>query len=101
MRDSNLFPWCMQGDPITLQKLHDSGFVTDGGDPFPICPTDAPAVKTSNELVAAGGTEVTADAWARRGAVNAGFAVFAYLKAVLHDGLKTTRYDQCEQLNTP
>lgn len=94
----NLFPWCIvkPTDPahIAIADAYVAANTLEG-QALPYCP--------SAVLTAGGGTQWEAtrlEAWAVRGAVNAGLMVFFYLDAV-SKGLVPMRHDQCELLTSP
>jgi mono/diheme cytochrome c family protein len=94
----NLYPFCIVKPSLEAELAVADAYVaanTLGGQPLPYCPASV--------LVSGGGTQWDAprlEAWAVRGAVNAGLMVFFYLDAV-SKGLSPKRYDQCELLSNP
>jgi mono/diheme cytochrome c family protein len=93
----NDFPWCVL-KPTDASAL---AFVeqqkTSDGQPVPLCPDAAAA---SENLTAPDGPETAR--FATRGAINAGFAVFAYLDDVIGKGRpRDLRHTECEQLGAP
>ncbi|MDX2054742.1 MAG: hypothetical protein SFV15_20235 [Polyangiaceae bacterium] len=101
---SNRLPWCLRAGTNTtdeaLQAYADSHPI--GGKPLPICPP-----QMFQDISVMGGatvspiwTEERITSWARRGAINAGLAVFAYVDAVARGtALPKPGYDQCESLS--
>jgi len=94
--DDNHAPWCIA--PVT-DPAQQAAFVaflaanTLNGQPLPLCP-DAliPTVVGHDPNVT---TAQRINAFALRGAINAGFAVFAYLDEVSKGLASTARFDEC------
>jgi hypothetical protein len=80
LQTSNLWPWC-EIDTATATANN-----------WPLCPAGLNTAE--NEL-----TAEQADAWAVRGAVNAGFGVYLYVQSLLKMNAPPPDYNQCEQLN--
>jgi mono/diheme cytochrome c family protein len=100
----NLIPWCWR-KPITPALLANAtAFLNDpanliDGKPMPFCPTE---VVPLGDQGSSSGPQLKADdleAWATRGAINAGLSVFTYLDAVARGLVPKPTYDHCEQLN--
>lgn len=101
---TNRLPWCLRAGNNTtdasLQAYANSHPL--GGKPLPICPQ-----QMFQDISVLGGasvspiwTEERITTWARRGAINAGLAVFAYIDAVARGTtLPKPGYDQCESLS--
>jgi hypothetical protein len=87
---SNLAPWCIknQGDADKIGRFRESHKI-DGELP-PMCP---PEIDGQTGL-----DDDQKGLWARRGAINAGFAVFSYLDQVTHGKVLGVRYNECELL---
>jgi mono/diheme cytochrome c family protein len=77
----NLLPWCMEDTPLART------YVATQPDRawMPFCPKGLTPL-----------TDEERDAWALRGAINAGFAVFVYLDAVSKGASPQSDYDHCE-----
>jgi mono/diheme cytochrome c family protein len=91
----NHFPWCVikPTDAAALAFVEQQK-ASDGASPLPLCPDAAAAVENR---VAADGPEVAR--FATRGAINAGFAVFAYLDDFIGQGHgREPRHTECELL---
>ena len=89
--DDNHVPWCISAptDP-RLQALF-TKFLADNtinGHPPPVCPTALVAVPGDVQ-------QARLNTFALRGAINAGFAVFAYLDEVSKGHASTARFDEC------
>jgi mono/diheme cytochrome c family protein len=80
----NYFPWCIK-PPFTQPAPPEPQ--------LPVCPD---AVLATDAYA----TEELED-WARRGAVNAGMAVFLYIDQVARGKFDPRRYDECEKLPNP
>ena len=90
---SNSIPWCIlpPADPAKLAKARVFAQEhAEGPYPLPFCP---PQVLSSQML-----DVTTIDNWAKRGAINAGFAVYTYLSAFVDGKAPHIRYNECEQL---
>jgi mono/diheme cytochrome c family protein len=93
----NLFPWCIQkpasGDQLAIaEEFVDQNRIKDanGNDhPLPFCPATTMTNLLSAEEI---------DAWAKRGALNAGFSVFLFLNELANGRVDRTRYNECEKL---
>ncbi|HEY0464944.1 MAG TPA: hypothetical protein VGC79_12070, partial [Polyangiaceae bacterium] len=91
-------PWCVikPTDPTIL-----AWFETQKS--LPVCPD---GIITAANRFKGGGNDSNGhlvpgdlDAWAARGAINAGQAVFVYLDQMISQGKgRALRYDECEQL---
>ncbi len=99
----NLTPWCLRAPADATLRAKATAYAAAhpmGGRPLPICP-DA-IVPPSGDAPAAGDHHLRGDeleAWATRGAVNAGIAVYLYLEQLTKSGTAPDpRYDQCELL---
>jgi hypothetical protein len=91
--DDNYVPWCVvPGHDAASQALVDA-FVkanpTSNGIPPPVCPASLVQI-TPDQL----------DAFALRGAINAGFAVFRYIDLFSRGKASRARFDECT-LATP
>jgi mono/diheme cytochrome c family protein len=89
--DDNHVPWCISPVTDPRQQALFAKFLADNtinGQPPPVCPT---------ALVAVPGDQLQArlNTFALRGAINAGFAVFAYLDQVSKGQASTARFDEC------
>jgi mono/diheme cytochrome c family protein len=90
----NTLPWCIQPptDPAKLAEAQ--AFVQTravNGVPLPFCPQavlDSPVLDVP-----------TVDNWAKRGAINAGFAVYSYLDELANGRANRIRYNECELLS--
>jgi hypothetical protein len=97
----NLGPWCvMPGDgdaeiAATTDFRNKYAVVAANGvdkEPLPLCPSSLLTGILQPDDKAA---------WARRGAINAGFAVFYYVNQVIQGKEKAIRYNECELLSGP
>ena len=95
--DDNHAPWCIAApaSPTPSQQTTLANFLaanTINGQPPPVCP-----VVLQGHVVDANSTSGTPEmnAFALRGAINAGFAVFAYLDLVSKGQASTARFDEC------
>ena len=105
----NHFRWCVK---LPLEPAEEAAarLVTIKGNPLPFCPPGlfdiANKWKTNLDYVSlpdAGSREFRDDfrLWGERGAINAGLAVFLYLKEVLVNGAPPElHYDECERIGT-
>jgi mono/diheme cytochrome c family protein len=82
--EDNYFPWCVR-PPFTQPDPPAA--------PLPVCPEAMLATDAYN-------AEELED-WARRGAINAGMAVFLYMDQVARGKFDPLRYDECEKLPSP
>lgn len=95
---SNQFPWCVMKPTATEDQLIAGDWVgkVRNNKPLPYCP-QAWIFNDSNKL-----TLEDIDTWTTRGAINAGFAVYAYLdelaQKVKAGGTAQPAFDRCEQL---
>lgn len=90
----NKTPWCVRKiDADTNAKLEARWAAAHPDSKLPFCP-DKFLGNEANRL-----TDQDVDDWARRGAINAGLAVFLYLDAVSKGEIKPLPdYDQCDKL---
>lgn len=109
---SNLAPWCVEVPDEHLSFLSTYAAKNRGGKPLPVCPKEWLA-NPDHQLYARdpmipepppGTPPDERDAWARRGAINTGFAVFLYLDQISKDAASSGRkpcpaYNRCEDLN--
>ncbi|HVW23778.1 MAG TPA: hypothetical protein VHC69_00310 [Polyangiaceae bacterium] len=103
LSSGNVFPWCVR-KPLDPTYLANATAWTQAhpinGQPWPFCPENVvPPADNPNKP---GDPHLTADdlrQWATRGAINAGFSVFAYVDQLDRGATATPAYDHCEQLN--
>lgn len=91
----NLTPWCLlkPTDPaqITIAEQYVAAHAVDG-QPLPFCPESLLAPENQWQ-------DADVKRWARRGAMNAGLAVFSYIDALAHGQVTAQpKYDECEKL---
>jgi hypothetical protein len=112
--ETNRHPWCVVNTPFwasaDVEAFKRSNCMGGPncinrhciGDPKGCeLPPSCPVEPTSRDIAAWDDPKGSAvDEWARRGAINAGFAVFLYLKDVAENrgGLAKPTYDHCEAL---
>jgi hypothetical protein len=93
----NDFPWCIQQPTDQDQAAFVEASRTSDGKRLPICPAALLSDEhrwSSNET-----TTPKLDAFATRGAINAGWAVFYYLDAMISQGhARVPAYNECELL---
>ena len=100
----NLRPWCFRKSSAQAGQVPFCPDALDNGDAFSVATGANPELASDGSLKPActngcWGPQ-DADAWATRGAINAGFSVFLYLDAVSKGTLSPLPdYTQCEQLH--
>jgi hypothetical protein len=98
LSQDNAMPWCVQKptDPkaaawLAQQKAAD-------GSAIPVCP-DSFLIPQNRLQTAPGGKRFGLDVWSTRGAINAGFSVFVYLRDFIGEAKpRAFRYNECELL---
>jgi hypothetical protein len=101
---NNLMPWCIRRS----YELDDKAIGPVPPPNYPRCPDSIDVASKSPSHESCQGasnthcwTAVDENAWAIRGAINAGFAVFLYLDALEKGNIHPVPdYDKCEQLQT-
>jgi hypothetical protein len=93
--DDNHVPWCVVPPTDVAAQAAFAKFLADNpvdGQPPPLCPA-----ALQGHVVDGGSSNGSPqkDAFALRGAINAGFAVFAYLDQVSKGLASTARFDEC------
>jgi mono/diheme cytochrome c family protein len=99
LEDDNAAPWCLDlrraQDRDVILKFYREARGDDAADP-PVCPDSF--LSTDSNVPSADERAF----WARRGAMNAGMAVFVYLDALARGEVEpSVEYDQCEKLADP
>lgn len=110
----NIFPWCVAKPTKPEDQAWLDTQKTADGHPIPVCPDAYLATEERNGAIVPKNrleskppsTRYGIDAWATRGAINAGFAVFLYLRDFIGEGKpRAYRFNECElferQLGNP
>lgn len=98
VHDDNFFPWCIERSPdeaeleaaIAYAEAHPLRDAGDNEGPMPLCPEE---LGSATPL-----TQEQRDALATRGAINAGLAVFLFLREFSGGAWKKPSFDRCEEL---
>ncbi len=95
LNTDNLMPWCVDPPDADDQATagYITGFQTTDGKPLPLCPPQVSSQALSGPM-----TYDALEAWAYRGAINAGLSVFLYLDKVSRGYTPIPPYNQCESL---
>jgi mono/diheme cytochrome c family protein len=93
----NDFPWCIQQPTDPAQLAFVEAARSSDGKKLPICP---PALLTDEYRWLSNETSTPKlEAYATRGAINAGWAVFYYLDEIISQGRsRTPSFNECERL---
>jgi hypothetical protein len=92
----NVMPWCVQKPDSAEALAWLSQQRSADGKLLPICP-ESFAVPQNRLQTAPGGKRYGVDVWSTRGAINAGFSVFVYLRDFIGEGrTRAFRYNECE-----
>jgi hypothetical protein len=89
---TNLLPWCWDtGEPLADAEKYAQDHAI-GGQPLPRCPPGFRIIDSEENQL----TDEEQEAWATRGAINAGMSVFVYIDRLVRGEAKPiANYNEC------
>jgi hypothetical protein len=103
--EDNLVPWCLRQPAdeyyeIAIRWIDDPLNALTDGNPIPFCPVDVVPPQNPWGLVEPGYlTDEELEDWAIRGAINAGFVTFQYMRQLATGSVDPVpAYNECEKL---